>query len=135
MGPQARPGRRPRSARQALGAEGERRAAEHLARQGYRIEARNVRADGVELDVVARRGRLVVIVEVKTRRSRRFGPPELAVDHAKRARLVRGAAAWLHEHGGHGARVRFDVVAWEVDPGSPPRWRIHHLEGAFEAGD
>ena len=128
-------GPHPLAGRRALGAEGEQRAAEHLARQGYRIEGRNVRAGGVELDLVARRGRLLVFVEVKTRRSRRFGAPELAVDFAKRARLVRGAAAWLHEHGGHGARVRFDVVACEVGPESPPSWRIRHIEGAFEAGD
>jgi putative endonuclease len=124
-----------RSGHRALGAEGEQRAAEHLARQGYRIVDRNVRAGGVELDLVARRGSMLVFVEVKTRRTHRFGAPELAVDAHKRARLVRGAAAWLHEHGSRGAHIRFDVVACEVGPGSPPRWHIRHLEGAFDAGD
>jgi putative endonuclease len=128
-------GSQSRSGHLALGAEGEQRAAEHLADQGYRIVDRNLRAGGGALDRGARRGRLLIFVEVKTRRTRRFGPPELAVDAGKRARLVRGASAWLHEHGGGGARVRFDVVACEVGPESPPRWRIRHLEGAFDAGD
>lgn len=119
----------------ALGAEGEARAARHLARQGYRIVARNVRAGGVEIDLVARRGRLIVFVEVKTRRSARFGPPELAVDPRKQARLVRGAGAWLAEHGRGVSRTRFDVVACEVGPDETGRetWRLRHIPGAFEA--
>ncbi len=117
--------------RRRLGAEGEERAAAHLRRRGYRIVARNARADGVEIDLVVRRGRTLVFVEVKTRRTRSLGPAELAVDARKRARLVRGAAAWLRAHGG--ARcVRFDVIACEPDAGGA--WRIRHLEGAFDAG-
>jgi len=124
--------------RRVLGAEGESRAASHLTSQGYRIVDRNVRAGGVEIDLVAERGSLVIFVEVKTRRSLRFGAPELAVDAAKRARLVRGAAAWLQDRGGRARRVRFDVAAWQVDEpeaGGPPRWRLRYLEGAFDAGD
>lgn len=116
--------------RRALGREGEARAAEHLEREGYRIVARNVRADGVEIDLVARRGRLVVFVEVKTRRSRRMGPPEEAVDRRKQARLVRGGRAWLAAHGPRGARARFDVIA--VEPG-PEGLRVRHWPGAFDA--
>ena len=56
-----------------------------LATLGGRIVARNVRAGGVEIDLIATRGRLVAFVEVKTRRSARFGRPEEAVDAAKRA--------------------------------------------------
>ena len=54
--------------RHTLAVAGEARAAAYLARRGYRIVARNVRAGGVEIDIVARRGRLVVFAEVKTRR-------------------------------------------------------------------
>jgi len=117
----------------ALGAEGEARAAAHLRRRGYRIVARNVRAGGVEIDLIARRGSLVVFVEVKTRRSRSLGAPEQAVDARKQARLVRGAAAWLHAHPGAARRARFDVIVCELEPGAP--WRLRHLEGAFDASD
>ena len=117
--------------RRTLGAQGEALAAAHLARQGYRIVARNVRADGVELDLVAARGKLRVFVEVKTRGSRRLGLPEEAIDARKRARLVRGAAAWLREHGVRAGRVRFDVIAVERSAGGG--WTLRHLPGAFDA--
>jgi putative endonuclease len=120
--------------RRALGSEGEGRAAQYLARRGYRIVARNVRAGGVEIDLVATRGRLIAFVEVKTRRSSRFGQPEEAVDAAKRARLVRGAAAWLREHASRPHRVRFDVIAVHRREASDT-WQIRHWEGAFDAGD
>ena len=119
--------------RRSLGAQGEALAAAHLARQGYRIVGRNVRADGVELDLVAARGKLRVFVEVKTRASRRFGLPEEAIDERKRARLVRGAAAWLREHRVRGESVRFDVIAVERSPDGG--WTVRHLPGAFDASE
>lgn len=118
--------------RNALGRAGEDAAAAYLERRGYRIAARNVRAGGVELDLVVRRAGVVAFVEVKTRRSRGLGPPEASVDARKQARIVRGAAAWLRENPGRRRRVRFDVVTCE--PGADGLWRIRHLEAAFDAG-
>jgi putative endonuclease len=118
--------------RRALGRAGEQAAARHLAELGYRILARNVRAGGVEIDLVATRGDLVAFVEVKARRGARFGGGAEAVDARKRARLVRGAAAWLAASDQRFARVRFDVVTFERDAG---RWRLRHRAGAFDAGD
>ena len=86
------------------------------------------------MDVIAQRGRLVAFVEVKTRRTQGLGPPELAVDSAKQARLIRGAAAWLAEHGRRFTQARFDVISCHAPPESGGAWRIDHLEGAFEAG-
>ncbi|MEZ4218049.1 MAG: YraN family protein [Myxococcota bacterium] len=124
-----------RDARRALGARGEARAAAHLERRGYRILARNVRAGGVELDLVARRGALVVFVEVKTRRGSRHGAPVEAVDAHKQARLARGAAAWLHaERAGLARgcrRARFDVVACVEH--ADGHHSIAHWPGAFDA--
>ena len=116
--------------RLALGAAGEARAVEHLRERGWRILARNLRSGGVEIDVIAARGGLVAFVEVKTRRSRRAGLPEEAVDARKQARLVAGAAAWLREHPGVAARIRFDVISCESTPAG---FRVRHLEGAFDA--
>jgi putative endonuclease len=121
-----------RDSRRALGVEGEVHAACYLAGRGYRIVDRNVRAGGVELDLVASRPGLIVFVEVKTRRSRCRGAPEEAVDARKRARLVRGAAAWLARHGTRRCRVRFDVITCE--PEGRGGFRVQHLEGAFDAG-
>ena len=82
--------------RRALGIAGESAACAHLERNGYRILARNARADRVELDIVAERAGVLVFVEVKTRRSAECGSAAEAVDPRKQARLARGAAAWLH---------------------------------------
>ena len=115
----------------ALGAEGEARAARYLEARGWRILARNTRAAGVEIDLIAIRFGVLAFVEVKTRRSRAAGAPEEAVDAHKQARLVRGAAGWLREHRVRSRRLRFDVIACELDAGGA--WRVRHLEGAFDA--
>lgn len=122
----------------ALGAEGEARAAAHLRARGYRIEDRNVRAGGVEIDLVAEREGIVVFIEVKTRRSSRHGRGEEAVGWRKRRRLVAGAHAWLAAHARGTRGVRFDVMSWHVESGrtgAEPVWHLRHWEGAFDAGD
>ena len=121
-----------RRSRNELGVEGERRAADHLAARGYRIVGRNVRAGGVEMDLIVRRGRLVVFVEVKTRRAGGPGSGEDAVDARKQLRLVRGAAAWIHEQPRPTHRARFDVIVCECSRDERD-WRLRHLEAAFDA--
>jgi putative endonuclease len=122
-------------ARHELGAAGETRAANFLRRRGYLILERNVRYDGVEVDLIARRGRSIVFVEVKTRRTTRFGSPQLAVDRRKQARLVRAASAWLATHRAGALKIRFDVVACLVTGRfEREHWEIEHLIGAFDAG-
>ena len=76
------------------------------------IVCRNWRCAIGEIDLIARRGRLVVVCEVKARRSDAFGVPALAVGAAKQQRLRRLAAAWLASNRtGRVVDVRFDVVA------------------------
>jgi len=101
------------SARQRLGQAGEVIASRFLEAQGYRIVALNVRAGRVEMDLIARRGPLLVFVEVKSRSSLRAGSAAEAVDARKQNRLRRGASAWLatRPSEARGARkTRFDVV-------------------------
>ena len=118
--------------RRALGRAGEDEAARYLEERGYRVLARNVRAGGVELDLVVSRGGVVAFVEVKARRGRSHGGAEEAVDARKRARLVRGAAAWLANQPARYRQARFDVVACELENGA---WQVRHWPGAFDAGD
>ena len=79
----------------ASGRAAERRVAWHYRLRGYRILARNVRAGGVELDLIVRRGRRLVFCEVKLKEGPRYGEPLEAVDQRKQERLRRGAQAWL----------------------------------------
>jgi putative endonuclease len=84
-----------RGSTSARGRTAERRVAWHYRLRGYRILARNVRAGGVELDLIVRRGRRLVFCEVKLKEGPRFGDPLEAVDEWKQERLRRGAQAWL----------------------------------------
>ena len=94
----------------AKGRAAERRVAWHYRLRGYRILARNVRAGGVELDLIVRRGRRLVFCEVKLKRRTRYGDPLDAVDERKRERLRRGAEAWLRAN----PRCRHLDVVFEV---------------------
>ena len=118
-------------ARIELGRAGEDAACSYLKARGYRILDRNVRAGGVELDVVAWRAGTVCFIEVKTRRSTRFGSGAEAVDERKRERLVRGAGAWLRGNRARTRRVRFDVIVCRGEPGGG--FAVEHREGAFDA--
>ena len=67
----------------------------HYRLRGYRVLARNVRAGGNELDLVVRRGRRLVVCEVKSKTGARYGHPLEAAGPAKVRRVQRAAEAWL----------------------------------------
>jgi putative endonuclease len=91
---------------------GERIAARHYRLRGYRILGANVRAGANEVDLVARRGRRLVFVEVKERTHTAFGGGIGAVDREKRRRVRRAAASWLQTHPEAAElEVRFEVAA------------------------
>jgi putative endonuclease len=88
--------------------------------RGYRILGRNVRAGRVEIDLIVRRGRRLIFVEVKQKSGTRYGDPLEAVGKWKRERLRHGIAAWLAAHREAGSlEVRFEIVA--VRPGGLER--------------
>ena len=95
----------------ALGRTGEDLAAAWYEARGYAVVARNWRSPEGEIDLVARRGRILVIVEVKARSSDRFGAPVEAVMRDKQARLRRLAVAYMKGNDIHRVGLRFDVVS------------------------
>ncbi|HKN11948.1 MAG TPA: YraN family protein [Candidatus Binatus sp.] len=111
-----------------LGRRGERAAEKHLRRYGYRIVARNFRAAGAEIDLVAMDGDTLVFVEVKTRRSRTAGAPEEAVDERKQKRMRRAAEAFAKRYRADETEMRFDIVAVDA---SGKRLEIELLRNAF----
>lgn len=114
-----------------VGEAGEQAAAEFLTASGYRIIARNVRFRSGEIDLIAQDGGVLVFVEVKTRRGRRYGTPGEAVTAAKQRRLARLASLYLARLGSKPPPCRFDVV--EVEPGPDGRLRCRLIQNAFHA--
>lgn len=113
----------------ALGKYGEALAARFLTNNGWTILDRNWRATGGELDIVARRGEVLAVCEVKTRRSARFGSPAEAVTPDKLQRLRRLAGVWIAMHDEHASTIRIDVIAILVDDAGMTR--MQHIEGVY----
>lgn len=106
----------------------EERALEFLERQGLRLIERNYRSRFGEIDLVMEDGAMLVFIEVRFRRSGRFGGALESVDRRKQARLVNTAACFLAER-----RVdrpaRFDVAALTPNGNG---LAIHWIKGAFQ---
>jgi putative endonuclease len=102
----------------ALGRSGEEIAASWYAAEGFTVLARRFRTGRGEVDLVARRGPLLVFAEVKTRRGDGWGAPAAAVDARKLMRLRHAARVWLAAHPVRDvAEFRFDVAAVRFAPG------------------
>ncbi|MHB8572252.1 MAG: YraN family protein [Candidatus Dormibacteria bacterium] len=100
---------------QRLGRQGEELARAVLEERGYRVLDADVRLRLGQIDLVALDGGELVFVEVKSRTSERFGPPQLAVGPRKRRKLIQLAQEYL---GGRAERLawRIDVVALRLSP-------------------
>lgn len=114
--------------RSEFGAMGESLGARWLESRGWRIVDRNVRYREGELDIVATRAGVLAFVEVKTRRSARFGSPREAVTRRKQTKIRMLASRYLAERRPRAATVRFDVLDIARDRNG---FRIEHLEGCF----
>ena len=123
-----------------IGRWGERVAAHHLRKTGYRVIGRRVRpGPRAELDIVAigrdSGGPFLVFVEVKTRAGDDFGGPVAALDADKRRALRRAAELYLRRLRGRPPRVRFDLVAVVGSPDSREKPVVQHFEDAFRFPD
>jgi ribonuclease HII len=127
-GQEANPGPNRRT---ALGRRGERMAAEHLEEQGYVICQTNYRCEVGEMDIVALDGECLAFVEVKTRKSRKYGSPEESITAAKRQKLIEVAQTYLQEHESEPLDWRIDVVSIELSPEGETE-RLTLLKNAVE---
>lgn len=118
------------AARQRLGRAGEQLAAEELVRRGLTVVDRNWRCQAGEIDLVARDGECLAIVEVRTRRGQGYGSPEESITPAKRERLIALAQTYVAAVDWRGP-WRIDVVAVEMDKAGR-LLRMTHLPNAVE---
>jgi putative endonuclease len=113
-----------------LGNFGERVATAWLRAQGCRILAKNFRGPRRgEVDIIARDGKLLLFVEVKTRRKGGKIRPLDAVNREKQALIERGANAWLKRLGHRDLPWRFDVIEVYVEEGAKPQ--VNQVKDAF----
>lgn len=114
-----------------LGRAAEAAAVQFLQARGAQVLLRNYRCRCGELDIVARWGEELALVEVRSRSSDAFGGAVASVDAGKRRRLARAAARLLQERPDLARlRVRFDVMAVKDPLGTAPR--IDWIKHAFE---
>ena len=116
--------------RKDKGDRGEDRAAAFLRKEGYRILERNYRCPLGEMDIIAREGKTIVFVEVKTRSSDRFGSPQAAIGPQKQRRMTAIALCYLKGQGLLGAPARFDVAAVSLGEGGE---KITLYRNSFDA--
>ncbi len=109
---------------------GEALAVAHLKARGYDILARNYRAVRGEIDLIAQDGDCIVFVEVKTRRSLKFGLPQAAVTAHKQRQISKVALAYLQTHNLFDAPCRFDVIAIHLSP-QLEVLKLEQIENAF----
>ena len=110
---------------------GESLAVKHLKARGCEILARNYRALRGEIDLIVQDGEFTVFVEVKTRRSLKFGLPQAAVTWQKQRQISKVALAYLQAHNLLDAPCRFDVIAIHLSP----QLELLHLEQIESAFD
>jgi putative endonuclease len=116
--------------RKQFGDAAEQLVVEHLERGGWRVRDRNVRCRHGELDVVAEKGDVLAIVEVRMRSSALWGEPSETVMVRKQRRVVKAALEYCQRHRLFERVIRFDVASVL---GRGRHGAVDYLEDAFQA--
>ncbi|CAA9194728.1 hypothetical protein FLA105534_00300 [Flavobacterium bizetiae] len=114
-----------------LGKKGEELAVEYLLKEGYKILDRNWTFQKAEIDIIAQKESILVIVEVKTRSSLDFGAPQDFVKPKKIQLLIKAVNAYINDREKDfcdDLNIRFDIVAIHKNGES---FAIEHFTDAF----
>ena len=110
-----------------IGKLGEEIAVQYLADKGYKILEHNWYNVHKEVDIIAKDGQDLVIVEVKTRQTDEYGEPDIAVTRKKQRMLIAAANAYITRKG-LDMETRFDIISIVLNGDNP---KIDHIEDAF----
>ena len=110
-----------------FGKQGEELAAQYLIGKGYEILERNWHNIHKEIDIIAKDGTDLVIVEVKTRQTDEYGEPDIAVTKKKQRMLIAAANAYITRNNLN-IETRFDIISIVFKDDAPV---IEHIEDAF----
>ena len=113
---------------QKLGSWGEDLASDYLLKNGYKILEKNYRNNYGEIDIIAKKKRVVVFIEVKTRSGRSFGLPEEAVNKTKQVRLIKISEKYILDNKIK-ENYQIDVIAIEKD-NIKGKINLRHLKNA-----
>ncbi|SDC61055.1 putative endonuclease [Desulfurella multipotens] len=104
----------------------EHRAVSYLKAQGYVVLLRNFKYKGGEIDIIAKKGNVLIFVEVKGRRNLSFGSAKEAVDQNKQKRIIEGSKLFMLKNNlnENDYNIRFDVITIENN-------KIEWLQDAF----
>jgi len=113
-----------------FGKESGQASATYLQKRGYRILHRNYRIARGEIDLIADHQGALLFIEVKARRSARFGSPAQAVHFRKQEKLIHVARHYLHRYRRGDRQYRFDVIL--LTQQSSGEAQIELIQNAFE---
>jgi putative endonuclease len=117
------------NSKQIFGRKSESLAVKHLKKRGYKILEQNYRTKMGEIDIIAKDKGVIVFVEVKARRSDRFGDPKWAVTYKKKQKISMAALQYLKVTKQSNVSARFDVVSINS---SEKKSSIEVVKNAFE---
>ena len=109
-----------------VGKEGEKLAANYLIENGFEVIKKNYRYSRFEIDIIAKKEKTLVFVEVKTRATNYFGEPEEAVSEKQAKQIIEAAENFILETSWEGD-IRFDIIS-VLKRGNI---QITHFEDAF----
>ncbi|WP_460220573.1 YraN family protein [Psychroserpens sp. MEBiC05023] len=110
-----------------LGKRGEDLAVSHLINNGYTILARNYIYQKAEVDIIAQKGHILSVIEVKTRTSANFGDPQQFLKPKQMQRIIKAVDAFVNTNA-LDVNVRFDIIAIVMNS---KETLLEHLEDAF----
>ncbi|MDD5393272.1 MAG: YraN family protein [Thiothrix sp.] len=118
---------KPKAAHLQRGENTEQLACKHLQANGLKLLHQNYRLRTGEIDLIMRDGAIIVFIEVRYRKTQRYGGALLSIDPRKQARIIRTAQHYL-QYRAPDTQARFDVIAVEGDDG------IQWIKNAFDLG-
>ena len=113
-----------------IGKYGEELACKYLESKGYKIKERNYRTFLGEIDIICEYKKNIVFVEVKTRRSDKFGYPEEAINFIKQRKIIKNALCYLSKYHLWGENCCFDVILVRISKDKDIK-SIKHIRNAF----
>lgn len=112
-----------------IGYVGENLARAYLLKKGYRILEQNYKVSFGEIDIIAEKNNCICFVEVKSRKSDKYGPPEEAITRHKQKKIIKVAQLYIKQKRTEDKYFRFDVIALIFDNHSLKD--IKHIVNAF----